>query len=80
MRVKTRLASTAITSTMDAPTTPAAQANQNVTMGMPARRYSRRRLATASAPSTKCSVTMPATHCSGQPVRSTTACRNTGGP
>lgn len=55
-------------------------AAQNVTAGMPARRYSRRRLTTASAPARKCSVTMPATHCSGQPVRSTTACRNMGGP
>ncbi|KAG1223424.1 hypothetical protein G6F68_020345 [Rhizopus microsporus] len=64
------------------PATPSASstAPPNVVCGTPARRYRRGRLATTTVPARKCRVTAPETSATLQPVRCTTACRNTGGP
>ncbi|MNI81421.1 hypothetical protein D3C73_1380320 [compost metagenome] len=67
---------------IDQPVTPKASstAPPKVTCGTPMRRYRRGRLATTTVPLRKCSVTAPDTSATLQPVRCTTACRNTGGP
>lgn len=64
------------------PDTPSASATApaRVTAGTPQRRYRRGRLATISVPHRKCRLTAAETSATLQPVRCTTACRNTGGP
>jgi len=64
------------------PATPTAVTHEPATIvaGTPKRRYARGRLTTTNAPKRKWTVTAVETIASGHPVRSTTACRNIGGP
>ena len=66
----------------DQPKTPSARSSApvKVTFAMPSRSYTKLEFATRMAPHKKCTVTALETNSLLYPVRSTTACRKTGGP
>ena len=66
----------------DQPKTPSARSRAplKVTFAMPNRSYTKLEFATRMAPHKKCTVTALETNGMPHPVRSTSACRTTGGP